>query len=208
MRLKTMSLGDMQANGYIVSDENTKDAVIFDAGAEAQRFEKYLTENDLKLNAIVLTHAHFDHIGACREIKDKYNVPIIICEGEEDVISNPNINLTDRFVQGYTLEYDKVLKDGEKYSFGNLEFTTIRTPGHTPGCACYYFEKEGIMITGDTIFKLSIGRTDFPLGDTDEMMKSLEKLARMDENIILYPGHGPSSTIGQEKMYNPYMKRV
>lgn len=206
MRLKAMSVGFMQANGYIAVDEKTNEAVIFDPGAEPERFISFLIENNCTLNSIVLTHAHFDHIGGCREIIEKYNVPLIICQGEEAVISNKTFNLTDAYESGYTLNYDRVLKDGEKYSFGELEFTTIHTPGHTPGCACYLFEKQGVLISGDTLFRHSIGRTDFQLGDTRQMINSLERLSCLDDGIIVYPGHGPSTTIAEEKQHNPYMQ--
>lgn len=206
MRLKAMSVGSMQANCYIVADEKTNEAVIFDPGDEPERIIEVINNNKFNVKSIVLTHSHFDHIGGCSKIKEIFDVPLIICEGEEAIISNADLNLTSAFESGYTLNYDYVLKDGEKYSIGELEFKTIHTPGHTPGGACYFFEKEGVLISGDTLFRYSIGRTDFPMGSTKDIIKSLSRLSLLDDDVIVYPGHGNSTTILEEKEHNPYMQ--
>lgn len=208
MKLKALSVGCMETNGYIVSDEISNEGIVIDPGAEAYRFMRYIDENSINLRAVLLTHSHYDHIGACEEIRNKYDVPVMICENEEEVISNETNNLSAMLSEKpIVLKYDRVLKDGEKYSFGSLELVTINTPGHTPGSACYYFEKEGVLFSGDTLFCMSVGRTDFPLGSSEKIIESLGKLSALPDYVKVYPGHNMPTSIGQEKRMNPYMNQ-
>lgn len=207
MEIKLEIVGNMQENAYFVIEEETKNAIIIDPGAEAQKLINVVEKNNLNLKYIVLTHAHFDHIGACQEIKNKFNIPIVAGEGEDVLLENGRNNLSS--VYGSTIEFkaDIYLKDEEIFKFGeNLQFKTIQTTGHTPGGICLYFENEKVLFSGDTLFYGSIGRTDFPYGNTEDLMKSLNKLKKLPDETIVFAGHGDKTTIGAEKNINIYMQ--
>lgn len=207
MKIKVEIVGIMQENTYFVIEEETKDTILIDPGAEAEKLISIIEKEQLNLKYIVLTHAHFDHIGACSEIKQKFNVPIVLGEGEEILLENSNNNLSAIYGEPIQLKGDIYLKDGEIFKFGNqTEFKTIQTTGHTPGGICLYFEKENTLFTGDTLFYGSIGRTDFPYGNSEALIKSLEKLKKLPNETYVYSGHGPKTTIGTEKNINVYMQ--
>lgn len=206
MRIKKMVVGELGANCYIIIDEESKDCIAVDIGAEPFKIIKFIEDEGLRLNSIVLTHGHYDHIGGCLEVKDRFKAPVIACQGEEVILKSCKNNLaSSMFGDDLVLNADIWLKDGDKYKFGSLEFTVIKTPGHTPGGMCLYFEKEGVLFSGDTLFFCSVGRTDFYLGDTDMLLDSLKRLAKLDDAVIVYPGHGQQTSIGFEKANNPYM---
>lgn len=198
--------GQMMQNAYFAIEEDTKNAIIVDPGAEADRLINVIEKNNLNLKYIVLTHGHFDHIGACLEIKEKYNVPIVIGEGEDLLIENPEKNLSTMIGEHISFKADKILKDEEILKFGeNLSFKAIQTVGHTPGGICLYFEEDNILFSGDTLFNGTIGRTDFPYGNSEDLIKSVQKLKLLPNETIVYCGHGDKTTIGMEKAHNPYM---
>lgn len=205
MRIKIIVVGEMGVNCYILIDEKSKECIAIDVGAEPERIIKFIEEEELTLKSIVLTHGHYDHIGGCLEVKDKFNVPIIAGESESEFLTNATYNLAKMFGDDLVFKADEYLKDEEEYSVGEISFKTISTPGHTPGGICLYFEKEGVLISGDTLFFCSVGRTDFYMGDTDELLNSLSKLAKLPDAVVVYPGHGQKTTIGFEKANNPYL---
>lgn len=201
--------GQMMQNAYFITEEETSATIIIDPGAEPERLINTIEKNNLDLKYIVLTHGHFDHIGACEELNKKYNAPIVIAEGEELLIEEPKNNLSTMIGESISIKADIVVKDGDTFKFGdNLEFKAIATPGHTPGGMCLYFEKEEVLISGDTLFKASVGRTDFPYGDSKVLMQSLEKLKALPDTTVVYCGHGDKTTIGSEKVNNPYMGNI
>ncbi len=201
--------GQMMQNAYFITEEETNATIIIDPGAEPERLINTIEKNNLDLKYIVLTHGHFDHIGACEDLKQKYNVPIVIAEGEELLIEEPKNNLSTMIGESISIKADIVLKDSDIFKFGNnLEFKVISTPGHTPGGMCLYFENQEVLISGDTLFKTSVGRTDFPYGDSKVLMQSLEKLKALPDTTVVYCGHGDKTTIGSEKANNPYMGNI
>jgi glyoxylase-like metal-dependent hydrolase (beta-lactamase superfamily II) len=205
MRLKTITSIDMGENCYIVIDETgtEKNTIVIDPGDNAEKINTFISMEGLKVEAICLTHCHFDHIGAADGVKEFTGAPVFICEGEEIVANSPNYNLTGMTGNPRTLQYDKVLKDGEKFKFGSLEFKVIKTAGHTPGGCCFYFENEAVLFAGDTLFFLSYGRTDFPGGSETDLVKSIrEKLFTLPEDVRVYCGHGEHTSIGYEKVNN------
>ncbi|MBR1445146.1 MAG: MBL fold metallo-hydrolase [Firmicutes bacterium] len=205
MRLKKIVSYDMGENCYIISDEKSGDTVIFDPGCEAEKVMQYIDGENLNVKAILLTHGHYDHITACKELKEKYNVPVIAHEYEKEVVGSKGYNLSSRFMDPMTLSVDRSLKDNDEYEVGDMKIKVIHTPGHTPGGCCYYFVNEKVLISGDTLFQYSIGRTDFPGGDTVAMMESLKKLfTQLDGDVVVYPGHGEKTTIEFERRNNPY----
>ncbi|MBR1735399.1 MAG: MBL fold metallo-hydrolase, partial [Firmicutes bacterium] len=196
MRLKKIVSYDMGENCYIISDEKSAETVIFDPGCEAEKVSQYIDGEKLKVKAILLTHGHYDHITACRELKEKYGVPVIVHEDEKEVVESKGYNLSSRFMDPMTLSADSCLKDNDEYEVGDMKIKVIHTPGHTQGSCCYYFVNEKVLISGDTLFRYSIGRTDFPGGDTEAMMNSLKRLfTQLDGDVEVYPGHGEKTTI-------------
>lgn len=208
MKIKTFMVGVLETNCYVVMDTGSKDALVIDPGGNGNKISDFIEIEGLTLKCILLTHAHYDHILGCEQITSKFDVPIVICEGEEPVIESSIYNLSSKYRKDIILKYDRVLKDGESCNFGSLQFKVIHTPGHTPGSACYYFEKCDALFSGDTLFYASIGRTDFELGSTEQILESLKKLKSLPENTIVYPGHGQHTSIGFEIKYNPYLSEV
>lgn len=198
--------GRMMQNCYFAIEDNTNNAIIIDPGADANMLIDTIEKEKINLKYIVLTHGHFDHIGACKEIKEKYSAPIVICEGEELLIEHSENNLSHMINSKIELKADIVLKDNDIFKFGeNLFFKALKTPGHTPGGMCLYFENENVLFSGDTLFYGSIGRTDFPYGSSEDLIKSLNRLKELPDNTVVYSGHGDKTTIGTEKNINPYM---
>lgn len=206
MRLKLFVSPDMGENCYFVIDENTNEAIVIDPGAMGEKLCSVTDKEKLKITAICLTHAHFDHAGAVKELKEHTKAPVLICEGEEVVANSPVYNLSQMFGNSFTVPFDRVLKDGEEFSFGSITFKAISTPGHTPGGGCFYFEKEGVLFSGDTLFLMSVGRTDFPGGNSNTLVESIKnKLFNLPDSTEVCPGHGQSTTIGYEKENNGFV---
>lgn len=206
MRLKTFVVSEIETNCYIIIDENTLESIVIDPGDEAEKVINFIESENLKLNSIVLTHAHFDHTGGVKGIQNRFSCPLFMSEGEEPILENSKYNLSVMFGKDCELKADKIFKDGEEYNFGNLTFSVISTPGHTPGGACYYFKNEKVLFSGDTLFYASVGRTDLMLGNTEDLYKSIRtKLFKLNDDVCVYPGHGQKTSIGFEKKYNPYV---
>lgn len=198
MIVKTIMTGEIQENCYIVIDESIKKAFIVDPGDEGSKIADVIDSLGIKLEYILLTHGHFDHVGAVEYIADKYNVPFYISEVDEKWSEKvPSLFGKLRKADGY-------LKDGDFIAFGDNNIKVIETPGHTEGGICFLI--DDILLTGDTLFRTSIGRTDFPGGNFKDIIASIKnKLLGLGDDITVYPGHGPSSTIAFEKERNPYL---
>ncbi len=204
MKVIQMELGNFATNTYIIYDENL-DAVIIDPAAEAKKIISTIEKNNLKPKFILLTHGHPDHVGALYELKEKYNLKVYINEKDQEMLETnstyfgPMLGLDIKDVKG-----DSYLKDGQELSLGNLKFKIIETPGHTKGGVCILI--ENILFSGDTLFLGSMGRTDFPGGNEEEIFSSLKKLMELPDETVVLPGHGPKTTIGYERKYNPYVR--
>ena len=205
MKVKLFVVGDMQENTYFIIDKKLKECIVIDPGSEPDVLIEYIKKKDLILKYIVLTHAHFDHIGACNNLKKEFNVPIVIANGEEDIIKNCENNLSVFYGDNLEIDPDIILSDFDTLSFANFNFLCISTPGHTPGSACFYFEKQKIIFTGDTLFYETIGRTDFSYSDTNKMLESIKKLKNLPKETVVYPGHGKKTSIEHEIKNNIYM---
>jgi hydroxyacylglutathione hydrolase len=195
-----LEVGPMGANCYIIAGQITKNAILIDPGGEPGRIKGVLKKNGLCVKFIINTHGHGDHILG----NGYFDVPIYVHRLEKDFLTDPDKNLSGMF--GFFFKAPKatkLLEDGEKILMDNLELEVLHTPGHTPGGIS--IKLDGVVFTGDTLFAGGIGRTDLPSGDEELLFKSIrEKLFTLDDNIIVYPGHGPESTIGVEKKTNPF----
>lgn len=207
MIIERIPAGIYAVNCFIIGCEETKNAAVIDPGGDAEDIMKYIDEHGLTLQYILLTHGHGDHIGGIPDIKAKKDVPVFIHEGDAYMLQNANINLS-KLMSGPDIEIipDRLLKDGEMIKLGALELHIIHTPGHTPGGIC--IKVNDILFTGDTLFANSIGRTDFEGGSFEQIIDSIKsKLLVYDDQTKVFPGHGPVSTIGRERIANPFINR-
>ncbi|MFA9375202.1 MAG: MBL fold metallo-hydrolase [Lachnotalea sp.] len=201
------TLGKVSTNCYFVYNDDTKEALIVDPAADGAYIKSILEEKGLTLVAVLLTHGHFDHIMAAQYLKDNYHIPIMAHELEKEVLENANINLSGSMGGGgIELKADQFLQDGDILKLLGTKITVIYTPGHTIGGVCYLFEEEKMLFSGDTLFKDTVGRTDFPTGNMSTLIKSIkDKLSILSDNVIVYPGHEEETSIGRERKFNPYI---
>ncbi len=208
MNIKVMPLGMVQANCYIITNDQNEGAII-DPGGETERIINYLEQNEINPKMILLTHGHFDHIASVWDLIEKYDLPVYINENDAEMLKNINISLCNMSTLYFNykpgLEYNE-LKDNDIVKLGDLEFKLIHTPGHSKGSSCFIVENA--IFTGDTLFCGDIGRTDLYGGDYATIKESLKKLSELEQDYVVYPGHGPSSSIEKEKATNPYMGQV
>lgn len=201
MIIKKLVVGPLQENCYIAGDNNTKKAIVIDPGDEPDRILELIKDNNLEVTAVILTHAHFDHIGAAGDIKKATGAKILIHNADKELYTGARDQAA---FWGYDLddlpEPDDFIKEGDEINIGELIFTVLHTPGHSPGGVCLY--GEGALFTGDTIFQGSVGRTDFHGGDIAQLKESFKRLLRLPENTVILSGHGPETTVGREKREN------
>lgn len=196
MNIKSMPVGIYSANCYIITDDQTKETVVIDPGGDGDVLSKYVVGN---LKYILLTHGHADHTGGALYMKEKFGAPIYMHEKDYKMIEN------GEFMYGDIIgKVDKYIDDGDEFKIGDTTIKCIYTPGHTPGGVSFLM--DNVVFTGDTLFAGSIGRTDFGGGDYNSIIKSVkEKLIVLPDKTIVYPGHGPKSSIQSEKMNNPFL---
>lgn len=207
MKIHSRTVGAFQENSYLVVDPATKRAVLVDPGAEAQELIAMVRQSGATLEAIWLTHAHIDHIGAIAEVKRTWNVPVYLHPADQPLYDRGAMQAA---VYGLPFEQppapERELADGDVLTLGNLTFDVLHVPGHAPGHVV--FVGQGNMIGGDLLFAGSIGRTDLPFSDPNRMMESLERVASLPEATAVHPGHGPATTIGVERATNPFLNGV
>jgi glyoxylase-like metal-dependent hydrolase (beta-lactamase superfamily II) len=208
MKWSQIPLGILQTNCYIVENEN-KSCLIFDPGSEGKKLINWLNKRELKPVAILLTHAHFDHIGAVDQVRNQFQIPVYLHEEEEMWLGDLKLNGSKFFMSQQPMvvnQADHLLKREEEFKIDDFEFHIYETPGHSPGSVSFHFEKDGFVVSGDALFKDSIGRTDLPGGNQSVLLKSIhEKLLFLPEETLVLPGHGPVTTIGEEMDSNPYL---
>lgn len=199
-RIKVLTPYMISTNTYIIQDENTKETMVVDPGGEVDKIISMLDILKADLKYIYLTHCHGDHIGGVRELQDKKGGKILIHRFDAEGLTNPNISLTQYLGMEASFEPDSRLNDGDLLHLGNLELKVIHTPGHTKGGTCLYCKKEGFLISGDTLFRGTWGRTDLPTGGLEDIMNSItKKLLILPLKTIVYPGHGKSTMIREER---------
>ncbi len=201
MKIKNVKVGALRTNCYIVTSDNSKEALIIDPGAEPEKIFKAIDEESLKPVLIVNTHAHHDHITANDFLAERYGIVAAISKEEFELIKEWKTVYFFEF-EGIDMDkyvFKKLLNDGDIVKAGDLELKVIMTPGHTKGGICLYSASEGVLFSGDTLFAGDSGRTDFVGGNDKEMAASLAKLMELPPETKVYPGHGKATTIGQEK---------
>ena len=198
--IKRMVVGPIRTNCYIVNKRGSSEAVIIDPGDEAFEIERQLSELKLVPVAILLTHGHFDHIGAALTLKSHFGIKVYAYRSEKEILTT-DMNLGRMMGENLHMDADEYLTDGFVLDLAGIKFKLIHTPGHTAGSCCYLVEKEKVLFSGDTMFYHSHGRTDFPTGSQSAIIRSIiDKLLVLDDDITVYPGHEEDTTIGSERM--------
>jgi glyoxylase-like metal-dependent hydrolase (beta-lactamase superfamily II) len=205
MILETVVVGPLMVNCYILGCEATREGFVIDPGGDAEKILAVVAKHDLTILQVINTHGHFDHVGANKAIMDAFGVGLSIHELDAPMLAHADITALK---YGLNAENSPTptgfLRDGDSLPFGTCSLKVLHTPGHTlGGCS---LSGEGVVLTGDTLFAESVGRTDFPGGSAAALIKSIrEKLLTLPDETIVYPGHGPASTIGHERDHNPYL---
>jgi glyoxylase-like metal-dependent hydrolase (beta-lactamase superfamily II) len=201
---------EFQTNTYVLHDE-TRECIIIDAAcntdAQWVELDNYITNNNLTIKDMLMTHCHTDHVLGCYYVTDKYGIGYRIHPKGKFFLG-----FVGDFAKAYQIHIGKILEpvgffeDGEKITFGNSTLEVLYTPGHADGSVCFYNASQGFVISGDVLFKESIGRTDLPTGNYSTLKESIEKkLFALSESTLVYPGHGPATSIGHEKLNNPFL---
>ena len=205
-----LPVGLLQCNCSIFGDEETRKAIVVDPGDEIKKITDVLEKHDLKLTAIVITHAHIDHVAGAQKLRSLTNAPVYMNESDRELLNNLDMQASWLGVEPPPRpEVDQATTDGTKLHLAGAEFQVMHTPGHTQGSLCLWIPSENKLVAGDTLFRDSIGRTDLPGGDTRKILQSIKtRLLDLPENAVVIPGHGPGTTIGREKERNPFLQNL
>lgn len=206
LKIGRIVMGMCQTNCYFVYPEGKNEVLLFDPADKGDYIYNRLMEKGFTVAAILLTHGHFDHIWGLEALKELSGARVYAYEEEKEVCESASVNVSKGAGRPCEITADEYVKDGARISAAGMTCQLIATPGHTKGSCCYYFEEDKILISGDTLFQESVGRTDLPTGSMSALVRSVkEKLLVLPEDVKVYPGHGESTTIGYEKKYNPFL---
>jgi glyoxylase-like metal-dependent hydrolase (beta-lactamase superfamily II) len=205
VNIESLVVGPIQVNCFIITCPTTTASAIIDPGGDAERILNLCQSKKINLTKILLTHGHFDHIGAVHAVKAATGADIFMHKADEFLIeAAPMQAAAFGMPAPKTFSVDTFLQDGDDISIGDLKASVIETPGHSPGCVCFHFEHD--LFAGDTLFYGGIGRTDLPGGNYNQILNSIKtKLFVLPDDLKVYCGHGPATTIGREKQYNPFV---
>ncbi|SFA42084.1 Glyoxylase, beta-lactamase superfamily II [Anoxybacillus pushchinoensis] len=209
MKWNRIPLGPLQTNAYVLVHED-QTCLVFDPGDEGEKLIEYITANGWTPLAVLLTHAHFDHIGAVDDIRKRWSIPVYVHKQEQHWLTDPMKNGSLLFMrEAITVNEADVLLEGEQtLTIGAFSLQVFETPGHSPGSVSYYVEKAHAVVSGDVLFLGSIGRTDLPGGDYEQLLQSIHRhLLVLPEETVVLCGHGPETTIGAEMDTNPFLNR-
>ena len=204
MNVRTITVGAFQENSYLVVDEDSRHAVIVDPGGEPQKLIGEIERSKVTLDAIWITHAHVDHVGAIASVKERWNVPVYLHPADRRLYE-----AAGRQAEVYGVPFeeppepDQEFADGQRLKVGSAEMSVMHAPGHSPGHVVIH--GNGIALVGDCLFAGSIGRTDLPMSNPQQLSESLKKIASLPAETVVYPGHGPDTTIGEERVSNPFL---
>ena len=202
--IQRMVVGPIGTNVYILINKKTQEALVVDPGDEAQRIIARLDADKVKPVAILLTHGHFDHIEAVDEVRTHYGIPAYCLDREVALMEDPRANGSRGWDKGLSVTPDRTFRAEEEATLAGLHFRVLHTPGHTAGSCCYYFPDQKLLISGDTLFCGSYGRTDLETGNDSEIVRSVQRLLReLPEDTVVCPGHMNTTWIAFERRYNP-----
>ena len=206
IEIKMMVLGPVQTNCFFLINEDTKELLIIDPADRAQGIIDWIQSEGLKPVAILLTHGHFDHIMAVEGLRKEYQIPMYASKDEVEVLANPQLNVSTMMGAYVSMKADELFADGDVLELAGMRLKVISTPGHTIGSVCFYIEEEKMLISGDTLFEASVGRTDFPTGSSRQLIHSIKtRLFILPEDVNVFPGHGEVTSIAYEKTHNPFI---
>lgn len=208
MNINVFPSGPTATNAYVIACPTTKEAAIVDPGIDsAESIKNYIEQSNLEPIMILLTHSHWDHIGNVEKLKQYYNIPVYIHPNDLGNLQNPGSDGLPLWEKIEAADANEFLNDGLVIIIGKLQLEVIYTPGHTPGGVCLYDKQNGVLFSGDTLFKGSIGNLSFPTADSNKMWTSLERLSRLPPKTVVYSGHGETTTIGDES-WLPEAKKI
>lgn len=206
MKIEKFVTGIISTNCYLAINEETKQTVIVDPAAAPSYLISHIKNEGLKIEAILLTHGHFDHIMGIDGFLAEWDVPVYVHREDAAFLEDPELNHSKTYTDGYTFRESKCVEDGQILPLAGYEFQVLHTPGHTPGGVCYYVETQQVLFSGDTLFQNSVGRTDFPGSSTSALIRGIrEKLLVLPDEVLVYPGHMGETKIGYEKQHNPFI---
>jgi glyoxylase-like metal-dependent hydrolase (beta-lactamase superfamily II) len=209
MILRCLPVGPLDANCYILAAASPGPAVVIDPGGDEDRIAAALRELRLTPEALVLTHGHLDHVGAAAPMKKSFNAPLLVHARDASILDGSAASFYLPGLRVKPLRPDRLIADGEIVEAGGRRLRVLHTPGHSPGSVCLYCPdvSPGLVFSGDTLFAGGVGRTDFPGGSYESLMGSIrDRLLSLPDDTVVYPGHGPSSTIGKERRGNPFLQ--
>ena len=205
MEITILTVGPIQTNCYIAAMDGKNECIVIDPGEEADKIAGYIEKKGLTCQGILLTHGHFDHITGVPQLAARTGAKVYAYEGERELMMDPEMNGSALVGYEMALEPEILLRDGQTLEIAGIKFKVIYTPGHTVGGCCYYEEEQKVLFSGDTIFMESVGRTDLPTGNGRLLLESVrERVLTLPEDVQIYPGHGPETTVGYEKRNNPF----
>lgn len=206
MKYENVIVGSLETNCYLIYCEETLECAVMDPGAEPEKIFRAIDINNLKPVVLINTHGHVDHIGANKDVKEKYDIPLMIHSADVPILRSILQSGLSFFLGAKASPSpDRHLEEGDDVKIGKFSLKTIHTPGHSPGSLCFVHDK--FLFSGDTLFYGGVGRTDLPGGSWEEMMDSIKnKVLTLPDDTLVFPGHGPYSTIGQERNMNPFIR--
>ena len=206
LAIRMMVLGPVQTNCFFLINEDTKEVLVIDPADHAQKIIEWMKSENLKPVAILLTHGHFDHIMGVEGIRKEYGIPVYASRDEVDVLAKPQLNVSTMMGAYLSMKADELFCEGDVLELAGMKLKVISTPGHTIGSVCFYIEEEKVLISGDTLFEASVGRTDFPTGSSRQLIESIKtRLFILPDDTSVFPGHGGTTSIGYEKLHNPFV---